>query len=370
MKVVCDRSALLDALTLAQGVTAARTPQPALQCVRLSATPGSLAVAATDLEIALRIGLAQVDVKQEGDAVIPADKLLQIVRASEDATLTIETAKTTMHIRGADSHFKVYGPEVKDFPALPGPAEKGPTCEIPAGSLRRLITRTIFATAVENSRFAINGVLFDRQGRKLRLVATDGRRLALAKGECGSGEGEHRCIVPTKALNVLVRLVDDPEAPIQIAADQGRIRFTVGIGEDAAVLTSVLVEGAFPPFEDVIPKDQDKRLAIDAGELSSAVRRAALLTNEESKGVRFSFADRTLTLSSRAPEMGEAEIHLDLDEYQGESMEIGFNPAFVIDALKHVDGGPVTIELKAPNKPGLIKQGQDFTYVLMPVSLP
>lgn len=370
MKVVCDRSALLDALTLAQGVVASRTPQPALQCVRLTAKPGSLTIAATDLEIALRIGIAQVDVKQEGEAVIPADKLVQIVRTSEDATLTLETSKNAMLIRGSDSLFKVFGPEVKDFPALPEASDKGSSCEIPAGHLRRLITRTIFATAVENSRFAINGVLFDRQGRKLRLVATDGRRLALARGECSTAsDGEHRCIVPTKALNVLTRLVDDPEDPVQLIIEPGRIRFIVGTGDDAAVLTSALVEGAFPPFEDVIPKDQDKRVTIDAGELTSAVRRAALLTNEESKGVRFNFADRTLTLSSRAPEMGEAEVTIDLDEYQGEAIEIGFNPHFVVDALKHIDGGAVHMEFKAPNKPGVMKQGQEFTYVLMPVSL-
>lgn len=369
MKVVCDRSALLEALTMAQGVVATRTPSPILQCLRLTATGGRLLIGATDTDLSLRLGVAQVDVKQEGEAVILADKLVQIVRASEDSTLSLETQKQAMVIRGADSQFKVFGHDAKDFPAMPEPGAKAVGCEIPAGSLRRLITRTLFATAVENSRYAINGVLFDRSGRKLRLVATDGRRLALTRGECSTGDGDQRCIVPSKALNVLVRLIDDPEAPIRIAVDNNQIRFTVGDGEDAAVLCSSLVEGQFPPFEDVIPKEHDKRVTLDSGEFTSAVRRAALLTNEESKGVRMAFGDKKLTLSSRAPEMGEAEIQIDLTEYAGDPIDIGFNPTFLVDALKVVEGGPIVLEMKAPNKPGVLKQGSEFTYVIMPVSL-
>ena len=110
--------------------------------------------------------------------------------------------------------------------------------------------------------------------------------------------------------------------------------FSIGEGSDAAVLSTNLVEGAFPPFEDVIPKDQDKKVTFDASELASAIRQAALLTNEESKGVRMSFKDKMLTLTSRAPEMGEAEIHMDLDKYDGDPLEIGFNPGFIVDALK------------------------------------
>lgn len=354
---------------MAQSVVAPRTPMPILQGLHLSAEEGRLRIAATDGDLSLRLSVTQVDVKQGGDVVVPADKLLQIVRASEDSTLSIESQKGAVLIRGADSHFKVFGHDAKDFPTLPDASAKAAGCEIPAGSLRRMITRTLFATAVENSRYAINGVLFDRSGRKLRLVATDGRRLALSRGECSTGEGEQRSIVPTKALNVLVRLIDDPEAPVMVGVEASQIRFVVGNGADASILTSSLVEGQFPPFEDVIPKDHDKRVSLDAGEFTSAVRRAALLTNEESKGVRLAFGDNKLTLSSRAPEMGEAEIQIDLADYHGEPIDIGFNPTFIVDALKVVEGGPVVLELKQPNKPGVLKQGNDFTYVLMPVSL-
>jgi DNA polymerase-3 subunit beta len=369
MKVICDRSALVEALNIVGGVVAARTPSPQLKCVKLAAAGGSLTLAATDLEVGLRLAVEQVDIQKPGDAVVPADKLIQIVRASEDPTLTIETDNHAVHIRGADSHFTVFGYDPKEFPAVREAGDSQLDSEIDGGSLQRLVARTLFAAASEHSRYAINGVLFERQGKKLRLVATDGRRLAVARGECRAASGEMHCIVPTKALRLLIKLINDPEAAVRVVADEHQVVFTVGDDAAAAVLSTNLVEGAFPPFEDVIPKDQDKRVTFDAGALSSAVRRAALLTNEESKGVRLSFNDEKLTLTSRAPEMGEAIVELDLKNYQGDPLEIGFNPSFITDALGVMDGGEVIVELKAPNKPGVLRAGSDFTYVLMPVNL-
>jgi len=136
-----------------------------------------------------------------------------------------------------------------------------------------------------------------------------------------------------------------------------------------ATLVSAVDERTFPPFEDVIPKEHDRRATCDASELGGAIRRASLLTNEESKGVRLSFGQKQLTLTSRAPEMGESEVRIDGIDYQGEPIDIAFNPTFIVDVLKVIDSEQVMIELKAPNKPGVIKAGADFTYVVMPVSL-
>ncbi len=369
MKVICDRAALLDAVNLCTGVVVSRTPTPVLQCMKLSAADGLLTLAATDLEVGLRLGIEQIEIEQPGEALIPADKLAQIVRACDDPTLTLETEDNAMHIRGENSHFKIYGYDPKEAPQVRDFAGVKVDCEIPAGSLQRLVSRTLFAAAAEHSRYAINGVLFDRHAKKMRLVATDGRRLAIARGECSKGDGDSSCIVPTKALNLVNKLIDDPETTVRLGVEENQIVFAIGDAPDAAVLTSNLVEGAFPPFEDVIPKDQDKRVTFDAPTLAGAIRRAALLTNEESKGVRLAFDDKMLTLSSRAPEMGEAEVKLAAEKYEGESLEIGFNPGYIVDALKVVDGGDVMIELKAPNKPGVIRTGQEFTYVIMPVNL-
>ena len=130
-----------------------------------------------------------------------------------------------------------------------------------------------------------------------------------------------------------------------------------------------LIEGTFPPFEDVIPKEHDRKATCDAGELVGAIRRASLLTNEESKGVRMSFGQKQLKLTSRATEMGESEVRIDGIAFQGEPIDIAFNPTFILDVLKIIDSEQVVIELKGPNLPGAIKVGSDFTYVVMPVSL-
>lgn len=366
MKVICDRGALAEALNLAGGVVVSRTPKPVLTCVKLTAGDGVLTLAATDLEIALHRRIEQVEVSEDGEALIPADRLSAIVRESADPTLTLETDADAAHVRGADSHYKIFGYPAADFPPVK-PFTGDADYQISAGNLVDLISKTLFATARENSRYAINGVLMERDGRKLTMVATDGRRLALARGSVG-GDGEaapSNVIVPTKALHLLERLLDDPSEDVNVRIADNQAMFAT----ESTTLTTNLVEGNFPPYQDVVPKDQDKKATFATDTLASGVRRAALLTNEESKGVRMSFTDEQLVLSSRAPEMGEATVNVPVEGYQGEAIEIGFNPQFVTDVLKVVDSDQVTIEMKAPNKPGTLKAGSDFTYVVMPISL-
>jgi len=382
MKVICDRAALLDGINLVSGVVAARTPRPQLTCVKLDARKvgdgGELTLSATDAEISLVLHSARVDVEEEGEALIPADKLRQIVSAEDaEPTLTLESEGDVCHIRGEDAHFRLVGYPAGEFPGAPEfeSVAKDARSVIPiqSGPLSEMIARTLFATARENTRYAINGVLLKRNGKKLEMVATDGRRLALARASAsGGGDEDLSCIVPTKALSMLQKLLGDDEEKVVIAITDNQVLFSIGEGGDArAVLASNLVEGTFPPYEDVIPKDQDKKIVFDRDVLSSAVRRAALLTNEESRGVRMAFrgSDKQLELTSRAPEMGEADIQVHLNSYEGDDIEIGFNPSFITEALKVIPEPEIIMELKSQNKPGLIKSGNDFLYVVMPVTI-
>lgn len=402
MKVICDRGALMDAINSIAGVVPSRTPTPALSCVKLTARKvggaGELTLSGTDAETSLHLTLTQVDVQKPGEAAVPAEKLRAIISAEDnDPTLTLETEGDLMHIRGTNAHFRVFAYPAKDFPPMPdfaaavaggGPDPAKTVFSHQASALLELVQRTVFATARETSRYAINGVLLKRDGKKLEFVATDGRRLALARSQLtgASAKGDAvACIVPTKALNIVQKLARDPDEQVRIAVGDSRIFFAFepsgpGGGKDPdkapaprAVLSSVLVEGTFPPYEDVIPKDQDKRVLAGRDELSSAVRKASVLTNEESRGVKLAFTakDKRLKLSSRAPEMGESEISIDLQNYEGEDIEISFNPAFITDVLKVVTEQNVIVELKASNKPGLIRSAtNDFVYVVMPVNLP
>ncbi|MEY3027345.1 MAG: polymerase subunit beta [Planctomycetota bacterium] len=368
MKLICDRLSLSDALTMASGVVATRTPSPVLTCLKLVAKGGTLQISATDADIGLVITVANVDVKEDGEALIPADKLNQIIRACDDSTVSITVERNLATIKTESSTFKVFGYEPREFPGIRRPGANF-DFEVDAGTMRRLIHRTSFAVARDDSRYAISGVLVDRKKAQIRLVATDGRRLALARGSCTGGDADSTFIVPTKALSALLRLMTDPEAAVKILRDGNQVFFQVGDAASGATLVSKLDERQFPPFEDVIPKEHDRRATCDAAELGGAIRRAALLTNEESKGVRLSFAQKQLTLSSRTPEIGESEVRIDGVEYQGEPIEIAFNPSFIGDVLKVIDSEQVVIEFKAPNKPGVFKVGSDFTYVVIPVSL-
>ncbi len=373
MKLLVNRAALVEALGLASSVVLSRTPKPVLTCVKLVAgTTGktkTLTITATDMEIALQYTLTQVDIATAGVALIPAGKLSEIVNNSPDDTLTLDTTGDTTAIKGSDANYKVFGYNAEEFPPV-SEFEGSPDFTISAGSLRQLLDRTRFAAAKEMTRYAINGVLFEKKGKKLMLVATDGHRLAQTRDDVTSEGKDVSAVVPIKAINLIERLLTDPEQTVALQFKENKLFVQVSseAGGVTATMSTALVEGTFPPYNDVIPKDSDKKVTINKDRFLSAVRRAALLTNEESKGVRLAFASGTLSISSRAPEMGEAKIDLPV-EYAGEAIEIGFNPLYLMDALKVADQETVTFEIKTPNKPGLLKSGPGFLYVVMPVNL-
>jgi DNA polymerase-3 subunit beta len=367
MKVICNRGALLDGLLMAANVVASRTPKPVLQCVKLTAEENTLTIAATDLEVAIRYSDNQVQIERAGETLVPADKLRDIVRESVDDTLSIEVANDNATIKGQDSKFTIYTQNPKEFPPVPdfsGEAD----FEIAGGHLKQLIGQTLFAAAKESTRYAFNGVLVVAKGKTINLVSTDGRRLAQAKGDISNSgklpkEGT-KAIVPAKALQLIDKLIDDPEAAVSFQIRENQVIFHTA----DATLTSNLVEGQFPPYEDVIPKDTDKAMTAGTADFLSAVRRAALLTTEESKGVRLAFGKNGLKLTSRSPEAGEAEVNFPC-KFEGSEMEIGFNPQFLTEALRVVDTDEISLELTAPNRPGLLKGGPNFLYVIMPVNL-
>ena len=371
MKLICNRGALLEALSVAGNAVAPRTPKPVLLCVKLTAADDKLTIAATDLEVAIRYSDSQVQIEQPGEALLPADKLRDIVRESVDDTLSIEVSGETAHIKGNDSHFKIFTQSVSEFPPVPD-FEGDPDFQINAGHLKGLIGQTLFAAAKESTRYAFNGVLTVAGGKgnakKVNLVSTDGRRLAMAKGELtNSGKIDKdgvKAIIPSKALTLVDKLISDPEESVSFQLRENQVIFHTS----SATLTSNLVEGQFPPYEDVIPKDTDKKMTAGTADFLSAIRRASLLTTEESKGVRMAFNKKGLVLTSRSPEAGEAEVRFAC-KFEGGDVEIGFNPTFLTEALRVVDSDEISFEMTAANRPGLLRGGANFLYVIMPVNL-
>jgi DNA polymerase III subunit beta len=366
MKVICNRGALQEALSIAGTVSSGRTPKPVLQCVKLTASEDRLTISATDLEVAIRYSDTQVQVETPGETLVPADKLRDIVRESIDDTLALELVGEQLHIKGQDSHFKIFTQNPAEFPPVPD-FEGEADFKVQGKQLKQLIAQTLFAAAKDASRYAFNGVLATIKAKRLILVATDGRRLALAKGDVMNSDDVKdggASIIPAKTLGLVDKLISNPDDAVSIKLTDNQVIFHT----DDATLTSNLIEGQFPPYEDVVPKECDRKMSAGTADLLSAVRRSGLLTTNDSKGVRMTFTAKGLTLSSRSPEAGEATINFAC-KFEGPDIEIGFNPLFMTDALKVVNTDEVSFEMLAPNRPGLLKAGQNFVYVIMPVNL-
>lgn len=365
MKVIAQTAALQDALALVGSIVATRTPKPVLQCIKLVAADGILTLMATDLEAGCRYQIAAVQIEEEGEALIPADRLTGIVRESaDDESLTIETEKQAVHVRGAGSHFKIFGYDPGEYPVVADFSDEA-DFQIAAPQLANMISKTLFATAKAHSHYAISGVLWEASGRKLQLVATDGHRLAQAVGSLPKAAVTAvTAIVPGKLMGLIQRIAGDADEMLDVKVQENQILIRTA----RAVLVSSLVQGNFPKYSDVIPSESSQKASINTSQFEHRIRQAALLTNEESKGIRLSFEGGEVTLTSRAPETGEAEVKCPIT-YEGDKLEIAFNPMFLIDALKVTETDEIIFGMNASNKPAVIKSGSDFLYVIMPVDL-
>lgn len=370
MKAILPRQQFQEGLTAVATLTGGRTTKPIQACTKISAKGDSVSLSATDGEAALQLLVPALSISKAGEVVVPAERLLAIVREMTDVEIAIEADDRHCVIRGEGSEFRIFVMPTADFP--PAPAfEDAPDLVIDGRALRRMIHLTLYAAARETSRYAINGVQWEKSGKKLFLVATDGRRLARAGGALISAEGgDFDAIVPTKALAVLEKVFvppadDEWHIEIKVLPNQ----FLIRSGD--RVLSTVLVEGQFPRYQDVIPRSNDKRAKMNREELSTAVRSAALLTTDDARAVRLSFEDRKLVITSQSAERGDARVQMPI-ELEGKPVEIGFNPAFLSDALSRMTEYPdVVLELQESFRPGILSGGdkEEFLYVVMPVSL-
>lgn len=372
MKAVCDRATLTRGVQVASAVVAPRSPKPALGCIKIEAEKDSMTLLATDLEVGIRIELNKMEIQEPGMGLVPADRFHAILRELDDDTVAISSTEQETTLEAPGSHFTILGDNPEDFPQVPEFPDGG-AFTVGADVLLALAERTLFATARENTRYALNGVFWEVQGKNVTLVATDGRRLSFAKGTCKDGPEEKiTAIVPSKAMHLIVRcLTDAAEAKgiAHVVISEKDILVEVPPADGGRrVVYSRLVDGHFPKYEDVIPKDFDKKATLGTGAFLSAVRKAALLTNEESRGVMLKFSGEELVITSRTPEMGEAEIRMPA-VYEGDDLEIGFNPQYLMDAAKVIDAENLTFTFKASSKPGVISEGKTFTHVVMPVSV-
>ncbi len=367
MKVMCNRARLAEALGLVNGVAVARSPRPILQCLRLQAQDGqnsSLTLLATDLELGIKCELKEVEVAEPGQSVANAAKLSAIVHEVTDKTVTLSTEQDNLEVSVAGSKFKLYTFDPSEFPPV-APKEEGKEVTISAGELNRVSAQTIYAAAKETTRYAINGLLLEIAGNKLTMVGTDGRRLAKASATLHAKESEPiSSIVPVRAMSMLGRLSASEDTAVKVRIMESQVAFEV----PNALLISSVIEGRYPSYDAVIPKESTTKMKVDRLMLLSALRRAALLVSRESRGVKVQLEKSRMIIEAHSPEEGEAAVELPV-ELEGEPLQIAFNPDYLIDPLKVLAVDQVVLEFRASNTPAVLKGGPDFIYVLMPVSL-
>ena len=365
MKFSIERSALLKPLQAVIGVVERRQTMPILANVLLSAKDGQLAITATDLEVEL-VASTELDIDNAGEVTVPGRKLLDICRAlPEDVKVTVSLSGDKLAVRAGRSKFSLATLPAAEFPTVDEITTDN-VIQIPQSLLGQLLEKTHFSMAQQDVRYYLNGLLIETGDAHLRAVATDGHRLALSQVSLdGEKLPAKQVIVPRKGVLELQRLLSgDGELSLALGSNHIRIQL------DGIRFTSKLIDGRFPEYERVIPKDPGNSLTADRQTLKSALQRTAILSNEKYRGIRLVLNDGGLTLQAHNPEQEEAEEEVEV-EYTGDDMEIGFNVNYLLDALGVIDSEAVTVAFLDANSSCLIREpGDDESkYVVMPMRL-
>ena len=374
MEITVTKNDLLKELTATQGVVERKTTIPILSNFLFEASGDRLSITATDLDLSLRTS-APAKVKKDGSCTVPARKLYDYVKLLGDGDISIKLLENHwVQIRSGRSNTKMVGMARANFPALPQfPSDSA--IQIPAGVLRNLIAKTIFAISNEESRYTLNGALLVLKTESITMVATDGHRLAHIEHPNSKFpvSGEMRVLVPKKAmaeLNTLLSVTDDPAASVEFAKDESTLFFRIG----GRLLTSRQLTGQFPNYEAVLPKDNNKSVTVHGDELSVAIQRVAQFADERSNAIRMRLGKNELKISSSNTETGESEDSLETP-YTGDEIVIGFNSQYLLEFLKVVSSGDVRFEFKDAQSAGQLRPDEapdseyKYRYIVMPMRI-
>jgi DNA polymerase-3 subunit beta len=368
MEIKAKRGDLLAMLYWTQSIVERRNTMPILANVLIEAKKGSIHLTATDLEVGVR-GQVEGDVAKEGTVTVNAKKLYEIIReVSHDQVQLKRLENEWVEIRSGKSVFKIVGMDAREFPQFPDFDHKG-LSTMPATTVREMIERTIFAVSTDETRYSLNGVFLEQaEGGRLRMVATDGHRLAFEEKPVGSLGLSKGVILPRKGLSELRKLLESGE---EGAVSLGFKENMGLVSKDKVDLFMRLIDGDFPDYTKVIPKGNPNIAKLDHDELLQALRRVSILSSERYKGIKMEFTEGRVSISANNPDLGEAVEDIDAD-YKGKGLSIGFNARYLIDVLGVLTGdGDVEIELKDELSPSVLRKSgvEGYLYVLMPMRL-
>lgn len=368
MKVACDREQLHAALQTVAVVAPARSPKAVLQNVKFEVSETGAALSATDLEISVRHAVEGVDVQTPGVVLLPVTRFNSILRESTDETIRLEGDGQGVTIRGERSQFQLPSGNPSEFPEVAS-FDGGDFFEAPARLLRELVRRTAFATDNESSRYALGGVKLEFDDGELLAVGTDGRRLAKMSGPANQqgapADLSQNTIVPTRAMSLIERAVAPSDAEVKLAVRNNEFI----VQTPRAMISARLLEGRFPEWRKVFPEHQDaQQIELAIGPTLAAIRQAAIVTSDESKGIDFTFGDGMLVLSGRTAEIGQSRIELPIG-YDGEQISIMLNPHYAMEYLKVLDPDKTfTLQIKDGDSAAVCLTDDGYAYVIMPLA--
>jgi DNA polymerase III subunit beta len=368
MNLTVSKEQIINGLQAVQNVVTTRTTLPILSNVLLRAEGTRLEFTATDLDVTISCGV-EAAVHRPGASTVPVRRLFGIIRELPSMDIELEVDdKHACAIRSGASFYKINGLSADEFPPLPAFSEEKKVV-LPQETVRDMMRKTSFAMSADESRYVLNGIYISLKDHKLTMVATDGRRLALADEEVEVAEASQgEFIVPSKAVNELNRLLQTKgEVEIRYAENQAAFTLKDEKGSSTLVITK-LIEGNYPNYRQVIPAETKERVALAREEFLHALRRAEIMTSEKSNSVKFSFGKNKLEITANSADIGEAKETLAVN-YKGAEMAIAFNPKYMIDPLNALAQDEVFIELIDELSPGVLKINGPFLYVVMPMRL-
>jgi len=369
MKFSLKRDEFAAKLQAVLAVISTRTTLPILGNVLLNAEGERVSLAATDLDLSIT-GHVAARVTKPGVTTVPARTLAEMVRELPDEEIQIAVTNHRMEIKSGHGVYRMSGLSPEEFPRLPGMPDGG-GISIPADELQTMVQRTTYAVSNDETRPALNGVLWHASGDEMHMVATDGHRLARVTVPGNRLAGfKDELILPPKALSLVVKMVGEGTSEVIILFGEKNIVFRVG----DIVITSRLIEGPYPNYQQVIPKDNDKLLRVDAATLAAAVRRVAVLSNTLTRQVRFSLSHNGIELSATNQDVGGEARETVACHYEGDDLEIGYNAHYVLDMLKNFDPGEVVFQLSTSIAAALVHSADEaqkdkYLCLVMPLRL-
>jgi len=364
MKFSTTKDVLLKGIQSVQTAINAKSTLPILANILVEAVEEHVILTTTDLDIGITSKI-QIKPAVMGAITIPAKKFSDVIKElPENENITIAVKKNNLvGIECGKSSFKIMGLPKDEFPQLPELKDKD-SILLPQKKLKTMLKRTGFAISRDEARYVLNGILFVIKPTHIRLVATDGLRLAVTEERMQLPKTlERKIIIPTKAVNELDRILGE-DGDIKTVFGENQVFFETG----QTKLISRLIEGDFPNYEQVIPKEVKDKIVVQREVFLSAIKRVALFTNQDSMAVKIEASRDKLVLSKNTPYLGEARVETAAD-YKGKDMSVGFNPDYLIDVLKNIDQESVAFEITDPEKPGAIRVGSEYIYVVLPMQI-